>query len=176
MGGWGRRRFRRWMIAWTGTMWRPYKTHRLQMSLIKSQSNCCRSSREFHWLLGERKTRAPSLSSCRSYVTLVRQDWEFSNGVNRNTRSRWCWRKHTLSACIVNASQIQSNPVCATRLLSDFTAPGSATHVFLKRKGFTQSQERACLMWKHTGYSVMTITYTQLVILIMRLVPAYAEA
>lgn len=128
MGGWGRRRFRRWMIAWTGTTWRPYKTHRLYMSLIKSQSNCCRSSREFLWLLGERKTRAPSLSSCRSYVTMVRQDWEFSNGVNRNTRSRWCWRKHTLSAYIVNASQIQSNPVCATRLLSNFTAPGSAMH------------------------------------------------
>lgn len=147
------------------------------MSLIKSQSNCCRYSREFHWLLGERKTRATSLSSCRSYVTMVRQDWEFSNGVNRNTRSRWCWRKHTLSACIVNASQIQSNPVCATPVCYPTLLPLVQPRiVFLMRKGFTQSQERACLMWKHTGYSVMTITYTQLVILIMRLMPAYAEA
>lgn len=41
MWGLGHRRFRRWIIAWTATMWRPRKTYRLQMSLIKTQNNFC---------------------------------------------------------------------------------------------------------------------------------------
>lgn len=49
---------------------------------------------------------------------MVRQDWEFSNGAHCNTRSRWCWLKHSLSVCILNASQSKSNPVCATLVCS----------------------------------------------------------
>lgn len=115
-----RRRFRRWIIEWTATMWRPCRARRLQMSLIKTPNNFCWSSREF---LGEMKCELPLYS----YFTMVRKDWDFSNGAHCNTRSRWCGLKHSLSVCILNASQSKSNPVCATLVCClTFPPPGSA--------------------------------------------------
>lgn len=108
---------------------------------------------------------ASSLSTyiCGSYITMVRQNWDFSNGVDCNTRSRWCWLKHSLSVCILNASQSKSKPVCAALVCSlTITPPGSARTCNSEKKKLKLNTitGKTRLMWKHTSYCVMTITYT----------------
>lgn len=98
------------------------------MSLIKTPKNFCWSSREF---LGEMKCELPLYS----YFTMVRKDREFSNGADCNTRSRWCGLKHSLSVCILNASQSKSNPVCATLVCClTFPPPGFARPCYSDEK------------------------------------------
>lgn len=95
---------------------------------------------ELQLLLEE--TRAPSLPLCKSYVTMLRWKWEFSNWVKCNTRSTWCRLKPSLSVCILNASQSKSKPVCAALVCSPtitpLVLPGPA---ILTRKRSTQLQE-----------------------------------
>lgn len=47
------------------------------MLIIRSRSDC-RSSEEHQWFLGETRRELPL---CAAYVTMVRTNWEFPNGV-----------------------------------------------------------------------------------------------
>lgn len=59
-------------------------------------------------MLSRKTACAPAPPPHGPYVTAPRQTEEFCN-----TASRWCLLKLSLSVCILDASQSQSDPVCA---------------------------------------------------------------
>lgn len=144
-------------------MWRPLRHTDFRCHSLKPKATAANPLKSsFCGSLEQRKPELHSLPLCGPCVTTVRQVWEFSNGAGCNTRSRWwCWLKHFLSVCILNASRSKSNPVCATLVCSQTFPPLCFCQALLfwweKKNRLNTIAGKDMLDVKTHRYSVMTI-------------------
>lgn len=158
MWGLAQQSCRGWIIGGQITL-RPHRAHRRLMSLIKTPKQLLLILQRVLW---RAEIWAPAPPQW------WRKDQEFSNVAARTTRSRWCGLKYSLSACVLNASQSKSNPVCATPLFASwFSHPWFYPATVLQRgeKHHIQSKGEICSTWKHNGCSII-ITLSNLLNLI----------